>query len=354
MSVKTKSTNQKAAEAEVEEFQEDLGPFVVAAETTRIAMVFTNAKAPHNPIIFANDSFLDLTGYRREEVLAQNFNFMVENSDKPEVLAQVQEAFEDNTYSGPEICCRRKDGSLFLATIFVNPVKDKSGDVIQHFASFIDTTHRKKEVEHLHFLLDELNHRTQNALATVLAIAGQTLRGGADKEAVDTFEGRIMALSKVHSMLGRKDWDDLSLRDVIDQVVKPFDLKEDTGTGRFSVKGVDVHLQPQASLTLAMALHELATNAGKYGSLSNHASGKVDITWKIEATLKGEQVSLRWQESGGPTVKPPNHRGLGLRLIEGGLARDMNGEVNLDFAPAGLVCQIIIPIDRDMISEMKP
>ncbi len=308
-----------------------------------MAMVFTNAKAPNNPIIFVNDSFLRLTGYTRKEVLAQNFNFMVENSDKPEALAQVKTAFEDSTHSGSEIRCRRKDGSVFWATIFISPVKDKNGDIVEHFASFADSTSRKQEVEHLHFLLDELNHRTQNTLATVLAIAGQTLRGAADKDVVEAFEGRIMAMSKAHSLLGQKNWDRLSLRDVIDQILRPFGL-HDSRVDPFSIKGDDVHLQPKAALTLAMVFHELATNAAKYGSLSNDASGKVNITWQVEKAPKGDQMRLRWQESGGPVVTPPSHKGFGSRLIEGGLAQELDGEASLDFLPAGVVFQIVMPI----------
>ena len=117
MSVKRKSEHQKDAEAEVKEFKDDLGPFVVAAETTRMAMVFTDAKAPNNPIIFVNDSFLRLTGYAREEVLAQNFNFLVEGHDKPEVMKQIKAAWTDDSHSGEEIRCSRKDGSLITSSL---------------------------------------------------------------------------------------------------------------------------------------------------------------------------------------------------------------------------------------------
>ena len=254
MSIKAKSQQQNRAEAEVEGFREGLGPYVVAAETTRMAMVFTDAKSPKNPIIFANDSFLRLTGYTREEVLVQDFSFMVENRDKPEAQAQVKNAFENTSHEGSDIRCRRKDGSVFWTTIFIDPVKDKNGDVIEHFASFVDVTKRKQEVEQLHFLLDELNHRTQNTLATVLSIARQTLRGAVDKQAVDAFDGRIMALSKAHSLLGRKDWDRLSLRDVIDPILQPLGL-HDPKVARFTVKGDVVRLQPKEALTFAMLFH---------------------------------------------------------------------------------------------------
>jgi PAS domain S-box-containing protein len=202
-----KSGEQKAAEAEVESFRKDLGPFVVAAETTRMAMVFTDAKEPYNPIIFANDSFLSLSGHDREEVLGQSFNFLMARGANPEALAEIEAAFEGSSDSDPEIRYRRKDGSVFWASIYISPVRDEGGDVVQHFASFMDLTKHKREKDRLRFLLDELNHRTQNTLATVQAIAVQTLRGVADKEVIDAFEGRILALSKAHTLLGRENWD---------------------------------------------------------------------------------------------------------------------------------------------------
>ena len=234
---------------------------------------------------------------------------------------------------------------MFWARIFISPVRDESGDVVQHFASFVDFTKQKQEEDRLRFLLDELNHRTQNTLATVQAIAVQTLRGAADDEVVDAFEGRILALSKAHSLLGREAWDAVSLRDVIDQILQPFGLN-DRRVARFSVEGDDVRLQPKAALTLAMVFHELATNAAKHGALSNGAAGQIDIAWQVEPTPQGDRMRLRWQESGGPPVTPPGRKGFGSRLIEGGLAQDLDGEVRLDYEPAGVVCQIVMPVPR--------
>jgi PAS domain S-box-containing protein len=341
----SKSEEQKGAEAEVEGFRQDLGPFVVAAETTRMAMVFTDAKEPGNPIIFANDSLLALTGYGREELLGQSFNLLVEGAAAPETRAQVEVVFGDSADSDAEICCRRKDGSTFWAGIFGNPVRDKTGEVVQHFASLVDISKHKQAAERLRFLLDELNHRTQNTLATVQAIALQTLRGHADKEVVDAFEGRILALSKAHSLLGRETWTAVNLRDLLDQILLPFGLKN-RGVARFSVEGVVVRLQPKTALTLAMVFHELATNAAKHGALSESTAGKIGISWLIEPTPQGERMRLRWQESGGPPVTPPSRKGFGSRLIEGGLAQELDGEVRLAYEPAGVVCQIVMPIPR--------
>jgi PAS domain S-box-containing protein len=341
-----KSKEQKSAESEVESFRKDLGPFVVAAETTRMAMVFTDAREPNHPLIFANDSFLSLTGYDRGEVLGQCFDFLMARPADTAALAQVEAAFAGNSGSDVEIVFRRRDDSNFSAAVFITPVRNKTGDVVQYFVSFVDLTKHAQEKDHLRFLLDELNHRTQNTLATVQAIALQTLRGAADKDVVDAFEGRILALSKAHSLLGRKDWEALSLRDVIDQILRPFGLN-DHRIVRFSVEGDDVRLHPKAALTLAMVFHELATNAAKHGALSNGAPGKIDIAWQVVPTPQGDRMRLRWQESGGPSVTPPGRKGFGSRLIEGGLAQELDGEVRLDYRPAGMVCQFIMPVPRE-------
>ena len=128
-----KSEKQKVAEAEVEGFRQDLGPFVVAAETTRMAMLFTDAKAHGNPIIFANDSFLSLSGYDREQVLGQRFNFLIAGGADAKALTQVEAAFAGSSDTDPEINYRRKDGRGFWAATFVTPVRDESGVVVQHF-----------------------------------------------------------------------------------------------------------------------------------------------------------------------------------------------------------------------------
>jgi two-component sensor histidine kinase len=184
----------------------------------------------------------------------------------------------------------------------------------------------------------------------VLAIAGQTLGGALAETVVDLFEGRILALSKAQSLLGRVNWDDVSLRDVIEQILEPFGLHDDQAA-RFSIRGNEVRLQPRALLTLAMVFHELATNSERYGALSDEDSGQIDITWQMEGTSRGEGMRLRWQESGGPPVTPPGRKGFGSRLIERGLAQELDGEGHLDYKPEGLVCQIVVPLLRAMDDE---
>ncbi|MCW6512235.1 PAS domain-containing protein [Lichenifustis flavocetrariae] len=333
-----KSGEQKHAESEIEGFRDDLGPFVVAAETTRMPMVFCDAQAPGKPIVFVNQAFLDLTGYGEQEVLGQKFDFLFQSGTDPEALAEIQTAFEGGRGLDTPVRFNRKDGGTVWVSIFISPVRDDSGTVVQHFASFVDITRREQEHERLRSLLDELTHRTQNTLATVLAIAGQTLRGMADEQAIDAFEGRILALSKTHCLLGAENWDEVGLSEVLEQTLEPLGLLE-----RVSIEGGEVPLHPKEALTLTLAFHELASNAVSHGALSTPFGGKVDVSWLLEEAPKGDRIRLRWRESGGPPVSPPLSKGFGRRLIEGGLAQDLNADVRLGFEPTGVVCEIVMP-----------
>jgi len=337
-----KSPEQSAAETDLKGDHPELAPFVVAAEATRMATVFTDARRPGDPVIFANDAFLRLSGYDRDEVLGQAFSFLMARSDNQDARAQVQKAFAGDCGGHFEMRHRRKDGSLFWAGVATCPVPDAAGRVVQHFVSFVDLTDHMREAEHLRFLLDELNHRTQNTLATVQAIAVQTLRGVADESVVEAFEGRILALSKAHSLLGRNNWDAVTLRDVLERILEPFGL-DGQRSERLSLTGEKVPLTPQAALSLAMAFHELATNAVEHGALAG-GTGRVDVGWRIEGSPPRERMLLRWAESGGPAVAPPGPRGFGLHLIEGGLAQDLDGDVHVAIEPAGLVCRIAMPL----------
>jgi PAS domain S-box-containing protein len=339
-----KDQEQKKAEADVEEFREDLGPFVVAAETTRMPMVFTDAKKPDNPIIFANDAFLKLTGYDRAELLAQSFNFLLANPSNQHALDEIATAF-----AGKEDCAdiryRHKDGSTFCATIFVSPVKDEKGKIYEHFISLVDTTKHERAREHGAMLIDELNHRVKNTLATVQSIVTQAVRNSPEPQVVrESIETRIAALSRSHDLLGREKWDGAGFHDLVDQALEPFAVA-DGRAERFEIRGENVRLTPKAVLALGIAFHELATNAVKYGAFSNQA-GTIAVDWTIEVRDDGRWLRLHWRERDGPPVKPPTRKGFGSRVIEQGLAHELNGRVALDYLPTGIVCTIDVPVPQ--------
>jgi PAS domain S-box-containing protein len=348
--ITNKSEEQKVAEAEVESFRQDLGPFVVAAETTRMPMVFTDAKEPGHPIIFANDAFLSLTGYERKEVLGHSFNFLMARGADPKALAQLEVAFEGSTDHGSEIRYRRKDGSMFWAAIFISPVRDESGEVVQHFASFVDLTRQKQEQAQSTMMIDELNHRVKNTLATVQSIVWQALRRGSDPKVIrESIESRLFALSRSHDLLSRENWEGAGLLDLVNETMEPFGVANGR-TERFVITGKNIRLPPNVTLALGIAFHELATNAVKYGAFSN-AAGSILLAWTIAPTPQGDRLILRWQEKDGPPVTPPTQKGFGSRVIERGLAHELEGTVKLDYRLDGVACTINIPAPRGARDE---
>jgi PAS domain S-box-containing protein len=339
-----KSDQQKDAEAEVESFRKDLGPFVVAAETTRMAMVFTDATKPDNPLIFANDSFLSLTGYDREEVLGKSFNFLMAHSDDAEVLTRIKAEFEGSS-SGTEVLCCRKDGGEFWTGVFISPVRDEGGDIVQYFASFVDLTEHKEDEAQSKMLIDELNHRVKNTLSTVQSIVWQTLRTPSDPKVIrESIESRLFALSRSHDLLTREKWESAGLLDIVHDALEPFGVSGGRAD-RIAIMGENIRFPPKSALALGIAFNELATNAVKYGALSN-AAGSILIDWTMETTPAGQQLLLNWKEKDGPPVAPPAHKGFGSRVIERGLAHELEGTIHLDYRPDGLVCTMDIPLPR--------
>ncbi len=188
-------------------------------------------------------------------------------------------------------------------------------------------------------LINELNHRVKNTLATVQSIVAQTSRRGASAPDMrHAIEGRLLALSAAHDLLTRHNWEGADLRDVVDRASAAFR----TDDGRIAWTGPSVQLAPPAALAISMAIHELATNAVKYGALGPEG-GHVDITWSAQAG----GFELEWRERGGPAVAPPVSRGFGSRLLERGLAADLQGAVTLEFPPDGVVCRIRGTTDKN-------
>jgi PAS domain S-box-containing protein len=345
MKMTNRSIEQKAAEAEVQHFREELGPFVVAAEETRMPMVFTDANEPGNPIIFANDSFLELTKYTRDEVLGQSFNFLMARGTDKAALTRIEREFIGDNHGGSEIRYRRKDGSEFWASIFISPVRDESGDVVQHFASFTDLTRHKDEQALSRMLIDELNHRVKNTLATVQSIVSQVLRNATDPAVIrEAIESRLFALSRSHDLLTRENWDSAGLHDVIDAALEPFGIANGRKE-RFVITGANIRFPPSAALALGIAFHELATNAAKYGAFSND-HGCITVDWAMAPSSNGSRLILHWREKDGPPVTSPARKGFGSRVMERGLAHELKGSVELDYRPEGLVCMIDIPVPR--------
>ncbi|MGZ8348000.1 MAG: sensor histidine kinase, partial [Allosphingosinicella sp.] len=219
------------------------------------------------------------------------------------------------------------------------------GGIVQHFLSFVDLTKHKQDQAHCKMLIDELNHRVKNTLSTVQSSVVQALRTPASPETIrESIESRLFALARSHDLLTRDNWEGAGLRDLVDNALQPFGVA-DGRAERFVVTGENVRLPPKATLPLAIAFHELATNAVKYGAFSN-AAGSILIDWRVEPGPSGKQLILCWREKDGPPVTPPSRKGFGSWVIERGLAHELGGNVTLDYRPDGVVCTIDIPLPR--------
>jgi PAS domain S-box-containing protein len=232
------------------------------------------------------------------------------------------------------------DGSIRWVNGRGEYVRDRKGRICRSRGVLMDITERKRWEEHQQLLINELNHRVKNTLTTVQSIASQTLRNASTmEEARSALESRLFALSRAHDVLTRENWDSANLRDVVGEAMAPYRHEREN---RLDVQGPDARVPPRMALALAMALQELATNAVKYGALSN-ATGTVSICWRV-AGKEAPRLQLSWSEKGGPPVEAPRRRGFGTRLIERSLAHDLNGQAEIRFSADGVICTVDAPL----------
>ncbi len=214
------------------------------------------------------------------------------------------------------------------------------GEFVGMIGVNVDITEREEAEAERELLIAELNHRVKNTLSVVQSIAHQTFRETeTTAEARMAFEGRLVALSLAHNLLTQLNWEHASLKQIARVVLN---VSED-GSERIRVSGPTILLPPKEALAITMALHELSTNAMKYGALSSKG-GRVDVEW---SRGPDSRLDLLWRESGGPRVSPPQRRGFGSRLLERSLAADLDGEVQIAFEPSGVVCRIDAPLATD-------
>ena len=334
MEITVKSKEQKNAEAGVDDFSPGTRAVRRRRRKDADGDDLHRCQADGHPIIFANASFLALTGYDREEVLGKQFNSLLAVGIDGDALATSRRQFARNGSTEPEIHYRRKDGSEFWASIFISPVCDENDTVVQHFVSLVDLTRHKQDNARGRMMIDELNHRVKNTLSTVQSIVTQALRRPSEPAEIrEAIESRILALSRSHDLLTSSNWHGAGLHDLVDTALEPFEAVAGRDE-RFTIRGDNVQLPAQTTLSLAIALHELATNAVKYGAFSNDA-GTIAIDWAVVPGEDGERLLLRWIEQGGPPVPPPTHKGFGSWVIERGLAHELGGKVSLDYLPRG-------------------
>jgi PAS domain S-box-containing protein len=288
----------------------------------------------HGNYLFVNEKWCELAGMPAATAQGTGWVDALHPDDRERISRKWYEAVRTGREFGSEYRFRTPRGEASWLKGSALAIRDARRTIIGHLGSIHDITERKRAEERQLLLINELNHRVKNRLATVQAVAAQTLRGAeADPDLRDRFEGRLMALSRARDLPTKQNWEGVAIGALVSQI-----LESHAEPSRYRLDGPSLHLPPQAAVAIAMAIHELATNALKYGALSN-TTGWVDLSWRITQSEPGLLV-LRWQERGGPPVKPPSRKGFGSRLIERNLPHDLGGQAILSFNPDGLVCTI--------------
>lgn len=291
-----------------------------------------------------------LLGYPGDRILGRE---EIRQAVHPDDRAMVA-AHRDSAIAGPgeafEIEHRVvwPDGTIRWLANRGRVARGADGEPVEVTAVFFDITERKLADAQQRLLLDELNHRVKNTLATVQSIARQTRRSAGDADAFNqAFEGRLAALSRAHDLLTKASWHGASLAEVLRETLAPHQSGADEAA-RVTIEGPPIRLRPNAAVTLNMAFHEMATNALKYGALSCEA-GRLSVCWAVDAGPDPAGLTITWIESGGPPVDPPLRRGFGARLLEQGLTRELDGVVRLDYLPEGVRCAISLPLSRKVV-----
>ncbi len=313
------------------------------AATYEHAAIGISEVDPEGRFLRVNEAICAITGHDRDELLSIRLFTRThpDDVDLDQASFKQQIAGELEFYS-VEKRLVRKDGRVIWISVRSSPVRDAAGKLLYLVRVVQDVTERKAAERRQKLLIDELNHRVKNTLARVQSLAAQTARGTPEPgEFRARFEGRLLALSKAHDQLTHHHWENAELREVAEASLAPY-----AEAGRVVLRGEKVMLRPRAVLTLAMAFHELTTNAAKYGALSV-PGGRIELNWRMLAGEAERPPRLRidWTEKGGPPVNTPDRRGFGSRLIEGSIAAELGGHARLVFAPEGLGCEIVVPLE---------
>jgi PAS domain S-box-containing protein len=280
-----------------------------------------------------NKSAERLFGYVAEEIIGKSVTLLIPPGHREEEDTTLERIRCGQCVEHFETVRRRKDGSLIEISLTVSPIKNALGKIIGASKIARDITERKKSETQIAILAREAEHRARNVLATVQATVHLSQADTADglKHAI---EGRIQALANVHALFVESRWTGAELHNLVTQELSPYCQQ---GENRVLIDGPRVLLEPNTAQTIAVCLHELATNAAKYGALSL-PEGHIKIEWSRAAD---ERLTVRWTETGGPLVMAPTCHGFGTRVIEG-MIRQLKGEMHLDWRGEGLTCEIAV------------
>ncbi|KQO41200.1 HWE histidine kinase domain-containing protein [Methylobacterium sp. Leaf85] len=266
----------------------------------------------------------------------------IHSGDRERMLAEVRRCIERNVDYDIEYRVIAPSGDLRWVHIRGQTFYRADGTPLSMAGISLDITERKHAEEYRSLLAGELTHRVKNTLTLIQSIIRQTLRTAPSlEEAGQTLEARVVSLAAANDVLTEEAWDSASIADIADRALTPF---QSEGRERVDLHGGEIRLPPRGALALAMALHELATNAVKYGALSND-TGRVRLCWSLLDGTAPHDFRVTWQELGGPPVAVPTRTGFGSRLIERALAQEIDGTATISYRPEGIlfVAEGILP-----------
>ncbi|HET7586652.1 MAG TPA: chemotaxis protein CheB [Gammaproteobacteria bacterium] len=285
-------------------------------------------------------------GYSADEAVGQPIAMLL-TADQSDLLPEMIERLKrgESFSTQADVVRKRQSGRRIDLSMTVSPVTDREGVMVAASTVARDISERRESEDHRDLLLHELNHRAKNMLANVQSIALQTFNSAPTPEAFkDAFNSRLTALSHTHDLLMQSNWRGAALDELVARELAPY---HNDRQRQWTVKGKAIKLNAKAALALGLGLHELATNAAKYGALSKEA-GYIEVKWQTRGGRReGEPAALHltWVEHDGPAVEKPERRGFGSRLIEQGLEYELDAEVKLEFKPSGVRCTIDVPLD---------
>jgi PAS domain S-box-containing protein len=308
----------------------------------RLAATYEHAFAgiaevdPTGRFLRVNEQLCAMTGYSREELLRLTFQELTHPDERAEdearfrrqMVGELQRYALEKRYV-------HKDGHEIWIELLASRVDDEAGLPLYGIRITRDISERKRAERRRQLLINELNHRVKNTLATVQSIVAQSLKNASSPEqARDLVEARLHSLSRAHDVLTQESWEGADLREIVAQALKPF--RAHPGE-RFLIDVPEVRVPPALALTLSLVLHELSTNAVKYGALSS-STGIVRINCTKEQEAELVRIKLSWREEGGPPLAGPKRRGFGSRLIERSFGEGSGGSAQLSFLPTGCLC----------------
>lgn len=321
--------------------------FLQTTEQTRMALCIADPHQDDCPIVYCNQAFLDLTGYARDEVIGRNCRFLQGPATKQSATKRLGDAMRTAEYTVVDVLNYRKDGTAFWNAVHVGPIYDEQGELAYFFGSQWDITEllaARETIVEGERVAKELRHRTDNLSAVLTAIVRLSARGSSDvAELAGKVERRIEALAGAHrASLSSEalEHDQTDLLTLVESVMRPY---RNAYADRIELGGEPTRLPRQHVTPIGLTMHELATNALKYGSLS-HEDGKVHIEWQVSRDMLVVEWIERREKGAGTLAHEPEIKGTGsgTRLIDG-VIRGLGGSVDVRFEPEGLKAVIRVP-----------